>query len=285
MTIFGKLLVFLVLLLSLIWNGLVVNAYVTRSNWAAEAKKAQAKAQEAADSANNLRKLVDAQQEAGEDAKRVLREDRDQLYTRYAALEQQYKDLNKAYQDKIDAEKAVGNTQNQLQANHKTLLEQVDNLTKLLAEKEKAVTDMTLTTERSVAAKVKAELEAAAQLQRAERLYEQYQRLQEELSEQKSGSGGALAALDPKRAAPAGFRGTIRTGGTGLVSFTPGLDAGLQQGAVLTVYRLTPTPKYVGTVKVTQVDPKEAVGQFHPPAGVRLNADDYPKPGDELKPQ
>lgn len=283
MTIIGKLLVFMVLLLSLVWNGLVVNAYVTRSNWAAEAKKYQGKAVEAADSANAMRKLVDAEREAAEDAKRVIREDRDQLYTRYAALEKQYADLNKAYQDKLDAEKAIGGTQNQLQANHKSLLEQVDNLTKLLQDKEKAITDMTLTTERSVAAKVKADLEAAAQQQRAERLYEQYQKLQEDFTEAKSGSRGALSGLDPKAKAPAGFRGTIRSRDGDFVSFTPGVDAGLQKGTTLTVFRLTPTPKYIGKIKVIQVDPKEGVGQFVAPAGLRLNADDYPKTGDELK--
>ena len=73
MTILGKMLVFLVLVLTLVWNGLVVNAYVTRTNWRAEAKRSQDKAVEAADSANKMKGLLESERECALTPMRALR--------------------------------------------------------------------------------------------------------------------------------------------------------------------------------------------------------------------
>ena len=98
MTAIGKMLVFLVLFLSLVWNFLVVNAYTARTNWQREAKKYQADAVAAADAANKMKALRDAEAESSDDAKRALQQERDRYYTQVAqllnvrdALGQQYK--------------------------------------------------------------------------------------------------------------------------------------------------------------------------------------------------
>lgn len=284
MTVLGKMLVFLVLLLSLVWNGLVVNAYVTRSNWKVEAEKYQSKAKEAASSANELRRLIDLEREASDNALRIVRQDRDRLYGQLADLEKQNNDLNKAYQEKLEAEKQIGNTQILLQANLKSLNEQVDSLTNSLGDKEKAIDQLTLTAEQAKAAETNAKLEAEAQRLRADRFNERIIALTEQIEEvRRGGMDGGGVGREPRASAPVGFRGTVRARQGELVSFTPGLDAGLQKNTTLTVFRLTPAPKYLGKIQVIQVDPKEAVGRFIPPSGVRLGADDYPKAGDELK--
>jgi hypothetical protein len=47
-----------------------------------------------------------------------------------------------------------------------------------------------------------------------------------------------------------------------LVTISIGSDAGLAKGHTLEVYRLKPSPKYLGTIRVVEVSPTEAVAQF-----------------------
>jgi hypothetical protein len=57
------------------------------------------------------------------------------------------------------------------------------------------------------------------------------------------------------------LEGTImNTDPSGLVTISIGSDAGLAKGHTLEVYRLAPS-KYLGTIRILEVKPKEAVGQ------------------------
>ena len=67
------------------------------------------------------------------------------------------------------------------------------------------------------------------------------------------------------------------------VELTPGMDAGLRQGAILTVRRINGVSgKYLGTITVVRVNAKDAVGRFTPANPRAVTADDLPKPGDQL---
>lgn len=289
MTAFGKLLVFVVLLLSLVWNGLVVNAYVTRSNWRAEAEKYRKAYDEASTSAKNLDALVKEERKAADDSRAVLRAEQERLYKLHADVEKQYQELDKQIKEKQADVIKLTAAQKALQGNIEALQKQVELQTGVIAAKEKQLTDLVRTTEDAKSEMVKATLERDSQLQRAERFAETIRKLDDQLAETKALGGRAPGGLDVRLPAPVGFRGTVRkyTGDAkeGYVSLTPGLDAGLRVGAVLTVFRTTPTAKYVGKVIVTQADPKEAVGKFIPPPGSKLGADDLPKIDDELKPE
>lgn len=283
MTVIGKMLVFLVLLLAIIWNALVVNAYATRTNWKDQAEKAQAQAAQAAEAANNLRKLIEAEREASEDKARVLREDGARLYEQLQTMKRNYDEVNRAYQGVQNADQQRRDIDNQLQANVNTLQKQVDDLTRILALKEKDVDRLTMESEKSKADATKANIDADVQRRRAEQLAELIQDLQERLREQNAPRG--TNPLDRKVQPPTAFRGTVRRREGDLVAITPGADAGLRVGAVLDVQRIAGgSGKYVGKLKIIQVDPKESVGQFTPPAGVRLGPADYPMPGDEVVP-
>jgi hypothetical protein len=62
---------------------------------------------------------------------------------------------------------------------------------------------------------------------------------------------------------PAGsIEGVIKNvDASGLTTLSIGSDAGLQTGHTLEVYRLEPSPMYLGTLRILNVRPKEAVGQ------------------------
>lgn len=285
MTAFGKMLVFLVLLLSLVWNGLVVNAYVTRSNWRAEAKKYQDKAVEAAESATNLKKLLDAEKEAGEDGRRILRQERDSYYGQLSKLQDEYAKLDKTIKEGLSKDLQLTASQDALKGNIKLLADQVDAQAKALTEKEKIVNKLTLDRETALQDRTTAELQRDAQTQRADRFADRLRELSDQLNELKNNAGKPVSpGTAPRLPVPAGFRGTVQSRDGLTVAFTPGLDAGLKPNMVMTIQRLDP-PKYVGKVIVLAADPKEGVGRFVPPPGSKLGADDYPKAGDELKPE
>jgi hypothetical protein len=63
---------------------------------------------------------------------------------------------------------------------------------------------------------------------------------------------------------------------SGLVSISLGEDAGLQVGNTLEVYRLSPRPKYLGTLRLVEVKAKQAVAKPLPPlTGKMLQKGDH----------
>src|SRR6516165_5492529 len=117
MTILGKVLVFVVLVLSIVWNALVVNAYVTRTNWQAEAKRSQAKAKEAADSATAVKNLVDEERSTAAERERSYREDRDRLYVQNAQLLKDRDELSGQVNNAFAQQKGLNAQAGILQAN------------------------------------------------------------------------------------------------------------------------------------------------------------------------
>jgi hypothetical protein len=66
----------------------------------------------------------------------------------------------------------------------------------------------------------------------------------------------------PKKAPPGKVEGRVtRTDPSGLVTLSVGSDAGLARGHTLEVFRLGPTPSYVGRIEIVSVTPRQAVGR------------------------
>ena len=72
MTILGKMLVFVVLVLSIVWNALVVNSYVARTNWQKRAAEYEKKAQDAATSATSMKALLEEERAAAAEARQAM---------------------------------------------------------------------------------------------------------------------------------------------------------------------------------------------------------------------
>jgi hypothetical protein len=281
MTAIGKMLLFMVLVLSLVFNGLVVNAYVTRSNWKKLADEQRATAKKAAEAVKAMQKLLEEERAATADALRRAREERyqyEQLYQKEKTAAESFRAT--VTKSLVEARKD-NTTQISAQALADSLQKQVDDLsrevTRLLEENNNLVKQREI----AITAKEQAEIEANAQQKRANQLEVDLRRATDLIQQYKTGGRPTLPG-ELRAAAPEGFRGTVRTYQDGYVAFTPGLDAGLQKNATLKVYRLQPEPKYLGRVVVIQVDPKEAVGRFIPAQGSSLTPSGYPQPGDEL---
>jgi hypothetical protein len=90
----------------------------------------------------------------------------------------------------------------------------------------------------------------------------------------------------PPAPLPDGVRGTVTNYRDGYVELSIGIDAGLTQGAVLDIFRTDDGVKYLGTVVVERVYPKNAVATFKPADSRRtlakLRAEELPKVGDTV---
>ena len=288
MTAIGKMLVILVLVLSLVWNALVINGYAARTNWQRAAKKAEGEAAAAAEAANKMKGLRDAEAESADDAKRALQQERDRYYTQVAqlvavrdTLSQQY---NVAFSDKQKQAAAAA----QLQAMIDKLSGQVKVIDGDLKKLEEEKSQLVIAKNNASAAQTRAEIERDRYKIAAEANLERAQKLQEELNEKKLGTGGIPGVRTP--VAPVGFQGEVslverdKASGTVYVQFSPGLDAGLKEGTVLRIDRLTPTGRYLGKLTVVTASLKAGVGTFDPAVkGAVLTPESLPKVGDVVK--
>ena len=262
MTAIGKMLVFLVLVLSLVWNFLTVNAYATRTNWRAEAKRYQAKADEAAKSATTMANLLADERAAAADARRSLEESNGQsarqierLRTDRAALATQYEG---AFAQKKDAGGAA--TRQDVIINSQG--EQVTRLDKSDKAKDEQIKQLALERNKLSLEAQEARNAANGFKKQNETLSNQIARLQTEVESLKA-SGGVSGGLTGRKAAPvpADLRGTVEVVEGNLVQINVGADHGVKVGAVLKVQRVSPA-RYLGKLRIVTVDPKHAVGQF-----------------------
>jgi hypothetical protein len=296
MTILGKMLVFVVLVLSIAWNALVVNSYVARTNWQKRAAQYEKSAQEAADSANKMKLLLEEERAAAAEARQAITAQHERLYLQNQQLLKDRENLTREMNNDFVRAKGKANDDNKLQTNVEKLQTQVDNQERQIKEKDKQLTDTTHAAQLDRVAAEKARIDAAGRQQQAERLAVRVQQHSDELDEYKR-RFGTIQPLGPGErrspGVPSGFHGSVvRTEGTAqdlyagrdvLVELTPGMDAGLRQGAILTVRRQNgATGKYLGTVTVVRADAKNAVGRFTPANPRAVRADDLPKAGDEL---
>lgn len=282
MTWLGKILAFAVLVMSLAGVWLTTTAFVTRTNWKTQAdmyKDAYTKAVAArsAEYSTYVAERDAMAKQLGSEQQKVSDLTR-QVADRTTADEKTRADfasLNKVLTDS-DIKAA------QLAANLDNVIKQVESL---LARNNKLEDDkVRMTREREDALRDKLAAEnttkqAVADRDEANRKLEDATARIAELK-----TGGGVGFVKPPPTVPEGTRGTVTAFSGNLVSINIGADLGLAQGAVLDVYRTAGEPKYLGTITIDTLKPKEATGIFRP-ADIRrpisqLRDDEKPKAGD-----
>jgi hypothetical protein len=280
MTALGKTLTVFVFLLSLVWCWLTVNAYATRTNWVTQAKTAQTHTQAAIERAREMeqayRELVtSAEAQAKKLADTIVERDSTiaKLQTDNAAIKAQF-------DRKLAAEKVDENKTALLEKNEKATLEQ---LNVLKANKDAIENKLIEATRNEQAARnesLQQKLEAESLRARNETIELQLAQLQEQMRDLRLGRGGNAPGGGPVVPVPSGIKATVKSiSSDGFITISLGADAGLVKGAVLDVARLS-TNKYLGKIRLSLVDPKEAVGVFESAYGARATGDNLPKVGD-----
>ena len=294
MTAMGKMLAFLVFILAIAWVVFGVNAYVTRVNWEARALKAEKSAQVSADAATKMKDLYETTVAAHAEQLRATQAERDRLYQQVAVLAKERDSLQRQFSQAFESAQKDNVAIKTLQTNLKSVQDQIDELDKSVAAKNTELNDLTKKAGDDRVARGEAERTAIEFRQQADRLGERLQALNDELQAYRRQFGTLQSQLGGAPSLPDGFRGTVKSvessgGGDMLVTLTPGADAGIRKGAMMTVFGIrNGAARHFGTIQILSADPKESVGRFVPPAttnrGVLLR-DDYPRAGDELKPK
>jgi hypothetical protein len=285
MTVLGKILVFVVLVLSLLWTFLTASTFAARTNWQDRAKKYQEEAQKAGTAATNMKGLLDAERDVADERVRVIKEDRD----RYLAQVQLIKDERDKLKASLDAQLA---TNQKVTAEQGPLLGRAEKLAAEVAlkddqirKKDEDINRLTLSEQAAVVRANERANEAKAQKERADRLADDVKRLSDQIETIKLSGGRPTVAGSVRVPAPSGFRASVtgidQISGVTYITINQGLDAGLQKNTELTLQRLTGGGQYLGRLLITQVDPKQAIGTFIPPAGRRLTPADLPRSGDQ----
>ncbi len=293
MTWLGKILTFLVMITAVAGAYFTAQAYVTRTNWKFEADKYKTAYRDAV----TKRDEEYRRNQSSEDAlKRLLAIERNkseslgkEVVSLSEAAKKSTNDL-KLMQDEYDK----GDVKATLQAaNIQTTLNELDSTrgrTNVLEDRQ-----LRLVIEREEALREKVRAENAQRL--AQSIADDNIRKAEELGDKLrelratggNPSAGVIRALDrPPPPVLANLRGQVNRILGDQVELTIGIDAGLSKGSVLDVMRLDGGGRYLGTIRIDQLWPKQAVGTFIPARpGVqfeRLRPEELPRKGDEVRP-
>jgi valyl-tRNA synthetase len=138
---------------------------------------------------------------------------------------------------------------------------------KNLQDAEKLLLDKARQVEQLRASLLQAQAERDLLQARNEALLNQVKELSRQLANKQIGNP---AAAPPKKNAanppPVQIEGSVKEVSDGLVRISIGSDAGLQRNHTLEVFRLDGQPKYLGQIRIVDVTPREAIGQFLPVA-------------------
>ncbi len=279
MTVLGKMMVIFVFLLSLVWVGLVVNTWATRTNWKAEAEKQSKVAKENYEGAKSLAEQSKAERAALEAKVAAMQANVERLQLQNIEERDQKTKIYNAYEAKLKADRSSDAKVAELTTEIAKLQNQVDVQSTNLKTMEADLNVQVRDTEKNKNLKDEAVRSANESKERADSLTVKLQNQQDKMG---AGGAGNLRPLVPE-----GFRGTVTGYEAGFVQMTPGLNSGLRSGMILTVRRPKGDKNFIGTILVGDVvNPGDAVGTWTPPFGVKKpTADDYPKAGDEIVPQ
>jgi chromosome segregation ATPase len=266
MTVLGKSLAFVNLVLSLFVGGLLVVNYVARTNWHAAYDEAAKQIQVANANRQKAESELASVQGKLAEANATMAANK----TKVEAKDQEWTARLKAETEKLERQLAAANTSN-VAATATTgelerLSREVDQLKALTAQRDVQLRDMEKKVEDHRSARVEAEIASRSQQERNENLLKENERLVKENTQLKASGGGAALAMQTtsqKNPPHEDVEGLIQKidPPSGLVTIDIGSDAGITKGNTLEVFRLKPEPKYLGTIQVLAVQPDKAVGK------------------------
>lgn len=273
MTALGKVLVFFNLLFSLVVGGLIVVVFVTRTNWKAGYDDAvrQAKAHKEARDVLEKQRTDEAQKFAG--LLSEIRAERDALVrdlnekkTEIANLGEQLNRANTRGTTELTNSNTASLEIEKLKKERDQMIAQITERNAMILKIEIAMRDF-----RNRA--VSAELARDAAQEALDKLRVSHEVALNQLNELKA-RGIVPPSSAASRSAPVEVRGRVMGTSDDFATISLGSDHGLQVGNLLQVYRMTPTPTWVGTLQVIKTEPHYALGKFTPNGRNVIRKDD-----------
>jgi hypothetical protein len=269
MNVVGKILVFANLAFCLITAALISWAYAARTNWHAYARKLEGVIKVVEANADTYRlEAEEAKNKADAQVKQMaeaLKRTTTELNTARSQSEQNQRMFLAEQQKNADAKVNVESITRELG----TRQEEIDYLNGLKAAQDKKMADLARDNTELRNRAVAAEINSKSDQERNTQLLAQLETLTKEIDRLRAGRSGSLA--NNVKPPPEDVEGLVKAVDrqTGYVTISIGSDHGLSKGNTLETFRLVPEGRYLGTVKILQVRPNEAVaqpvGQFSSP--------------------
>lgn len=266
MTALGKTLVFFILLFSLVTGGLIVMAFLTRTNWRIGMEAAMQETK-AAQAALKQEQATSTQRKAEfENIRKKLEEEivelKKQNQTKDAEIANQKAQANSSQRDA--AEQLVVSQAGSVEI-QKLQLER-NQLSVNLAERNnqlvKVNVDLANTTSQMTFFKLRSERLERENSQLNESLATMRRRFEELRAQAGPVRGGAQP--NQPRVPTVETTGQITSADGNIAVASLGSDNGIEKGHILQVYRMSPNPIYLGTMTVTEAHAHRSVGIFEP---------------------
>lgn len=272
MTAFGKILVFMNLLFSVVTGFMIIMVFDKRTDWKTKYDKMERRAESAEVAFRNEKQSHDNDLKQKDSATTSKETEIASLKERLIAAQADAQaNLKKAQeQEKINSGASTDSQKiqaemAQIREERQRLIDEKQVLRASLVNVQKEVDAQRLSY-------VNADLQAKALLSKNSNLLKQLEELTVKLRDMEqagtqlaTGVPGTNSVLNPPpKAAPPGVRGRITSigrEGSNLAQINVGSDSGVSAGNVLIVYR---GDVYVGDLTVTGTEPKIAVGKFVP---------------------
>jgi hypothetical protein len=268
MNTIGKILVILNLVFALLVGGFLVIDYATRTNWKKEYENLKSE-MTVGFTNNNVssrtqQDLVTLKKRADADRDDALQKLADEKLVNKARLEDQQRKTadaeTRADDARLSAEKAIAE-KDRLKAENKALSETVQ-------ERDGRIAALQEDVKKYRQEAISADSKARATQERNESLVKQNEELMRAIAQRDAGGGKEGAQIrnpNSPNPPPNDIKGKIEkvdpTDRT-LVTVSLGSDQGLQVHHTLEVYRLAPTPQYLGMIRIEDVREHVAVGRL-----------------------
>jgi hypothetical protein len=270
MTMYGKILVFLNLVFSLVTGIFIITAYVNRTNWKAaydqleknykvaeaNADAYYAEAKETEKRAEDKVKAIDGQ----------LKQAKNDIVTLTQQRDGKQKELETEKQKALSSNTNATNSDAQL----KRLQSEVGALETRLATANGNYLKLQQQFKEEQDKEMAATIAYNSEHDRNLRLLETHKTVLQdyELAKRKLANLGATGpGTLPRNPPPDDVEGIITEADakTGLVTISIGSDSGINVGHTLDTYRLKPEPKYLGTIRILDAQAHKAVGRLTAP--------------------
>ncbi len=262
MTILGKTLAILQLVLSLFVGWLILLTYVTRTNWHNAYLELDKQVKASRADANVYR--TDAEEAKGTNKK--LADEITALKEKMKSNEElaavQAQQLNQQLEAERQKNKIVTADETATTGEIGRRQTETGNMTALMTALQDKLKTKEKEAEDSRAAMVEAQIAASSERERNNNLLNQVEKLTKEVQKmQQTGPAGALAAH--KNPPAEDVEGVVKATDpqSGYVTITIGSDQGIHKGNTLDVYRLRPDAVYLGVIEILAVHANEAVGK------------------------
>jgi hypothetical protein len=264
MTTMGKILVFINLLFAVLVMALITVAFVTKTDWAAghafevkEKNKAQA----------NYLNEVNKSKELEKEKNLLLAQSDGSIADLKSKLELSEKVKVDAEAKLLEANKRVDDLDarvKQATAAMEGMKVEIKSLDDRLGESQQLILKLGLDNKKYKAEAIKATTDLQSALDRSDQLLQKLVEADKKISFLEGDAAAKAGQRELKNPPPDDIRGrvTVTDDTSGYVTINLGSDNGVSKGNTLEVYRLKPRPQYVGTMRVYDVRPNEAVGKL-----------------------